>query len=361
MAGNETSLGALFAGNQKPAQFGRIFKPDPAWLEKAPAEPILDPELEVIDTHHHLWDLPGYRYRLDDFLADVNTGHKVVATVFEECRAMYRARGPVEMKPVGEVEFAAGVAAMSDSGIYGPTRVCAGIVGHADLMLGDRAAAVLEAEIAAGGGRFKGIRFGAAWDDDPVIGNSHVAKGPGVHRSSEFRAGLKRLFGLGLSFDAWIFHHQLAEVTELARLFPDGNIVLCHMGGVLGYGRWAGKKDEVFAAWKAAMTELAKCPNVSVKVGGLMMRLGAIDYLNAPAPVTSQQLADAWRPYAGTCLELFGADRCMVESNFPVDKMGIGYAGLFNALKRIASGASADEKKALFSGTAKRVYRLAID
>ena len=295
---------------------------------------------------------------LDDFLADASTGHKVVATVFEECRAMYRAQGPVEMKPVGEVEFAAGVAAMSASGNYGPTRVCAGIVGHADLTLGDRVAPVLEAEVAAGGGRFKGIRFGAAWDDDPVIGNSHVAKGPGVHRSAGFRAGLKRLFALGLSFDAWTFHHQLAEVTELARAFPEGNIVLCHMGGVLGYGRWAGKKDEVFTAWKAAMAELAKFPNVSVKVGGLMMRLAAIDYLNLPAPPTSQQLADAWQPYAGTCLELFGANRCMVESNFPVDKMGIGYAGMFNALKRIAAGASATEKTALFSGTAKRVYRL---
>ena len=358
---NDTSLGGLFAGNRKPTQFGRIFKPDPAWLAKAEPEPILDPELAIIDTHHHLWDMPGYRYLLDDFLADANTGHKVVATVFEECRAMYRARGPQAMKPVGEVEFCAGIAAMSDSGRYGDTRVAAGIVGHADLTLGDRAAAVLEAEIAAGGGRFKGIRFGAAWDDDPVIGNSHVAKGPAVHRGAEFRAGLKRLFGLGLSFDAWIFHHQLAEVTELARAFPDGNIVLCHMGGVLGYGRWAGKRDEVFTAWKSAMTELAKCPNVSVKVGGLMMRLGAIDYLNLPRPASSQELADAWRPYAGTCLELFGAERCMVESNFPVDKMGIGYAGLFNALKRIASGASADEKKALFSGTAKRVYRLAID
>jgi len=355
---NDTSLGGLFAGNKKPAQFGRIFKPDPAWHAKAVPEPILDPELEVVDTHHHLWDMPGYRYLLDDFLADASTGHKVVATVFEECRAMYRAQGPVEMKPVGEVEFAAGVAAMSASGNYGPTRVCAGIVGHADLTLGDRVAPVLEAEIAAGGGRFKGIRFGAAWDDDPVIGNSHVAKGPGVHRSAGFRAGLKRLFGLGLSFDAWIFHHQLAEVAELARAFPEGNIVLCHMGGVLGYGRWAGKKDEVFTAWKAAMAELAKCPNVSVKVGGLMMRLAAIDYLNLPAPPTSQQLADAWQPYAGTCLELFGANRCMVESNFPVDKMGIGYAGMFNALKRIAAGASATEKTALFSGTAKRVYRL---
>lgn len=355
---NDTSLGGLFAGNRKPTQFGRIFKPDPEWHARAAAEPILDPEIEIVDTHHHLWDMPGYRYFLDDFLADTNTGHKVVATVFNECRAMYRARGPEEMKPVGEVEFCAGIAAMSDSGRYGPTRVCAGIVGHADLTLGDRAAGVLEAEIAAGGGRFKGIRYGAAWDDDPIIGNSHVARGPGVHASSEFRAGLKRLFALGLSFDAWIFHHQVGEVTELARAFPDGNIVLCHMGGVLGYGRHAGRKDEIFGQWTAAMTELAKCPNVSVKIGGLMMRLAALDYLNMPVPPTSQQLADAWRPYAGTCLELFGADRCMAESNFPVEKMGIGYAALFNALKRIASGASVDEKKALFSGTAKRVYRL---
>ncbi len=358
---NDTSLGGLFAGNRKPAQFGRIFKPDPAWLAKAAPEPILDPELEIVDTHHHLWDMPGYRYLLDDFLADANTGHKVVAGVFEECRAMYRGRGAVEMKPVGEVEFAAGVAAMSDSGIYGPVRVCAGIVGHADLTLGDRVAPVLEAEIAAGGGRFKGIRFGAAWDDDPIIGNSHVAKGSGVHRSAAFRDGLKQLNRLGLSFDAWTFFHQVPEVTELARLYPDANIVLCHMGGVLGYGRWAGKKAEIFAAWKASMTELATCPNVSVKVGGLMMRLAAIDYLHLPKPPSSQQLADAWRPYAGTCLELFGAGRCMVESNFPVDKMGIGYAGMFNALKRIAAGASASEKEALFSGTAKRVYRLDID
>ena len=358
-----SSLGAMLATRKpgEPTRFGRIFKPDDAWLTKAPHEPILEPELAIVDTHHHLWDMPRFRYFLDELLADLNSGHNIVATVFEECRSMYRAREPEEMKPVGEVEFVAGVAAMSDSGRYGDARVAAGIVGHADLTLGDRVAPVLEAEIAAGGGRFKGIRFGAAWDDDPVIGNSHVAKGPDVHRSAAFRAGLKRLFGLGLSFDAWIFHHQIAEVTDLARAFPDGNIVLCHMGGVLGYGRWAGKKDEVFTAWKAAMAELAKCPNVSVKVGGLMMRLAVIDYLNLPAPPSSQQLADAWRPYASTCLELFGAGRCLVESNFPVDKMGIGYAGLFNALKRIASAASADEKKALFSGTAKRVYQLAID
>jgi L-fuconolactonase len=354
----DTTLGGLFQGNRKPTQFGRIFRPDSAWLAKAAPEPILEPDLPVVDTHHHIWDFPGYRYLLDEFLADVNTGHNVVATVFNECRSMYRAKGPEEMKPVGEVEFCAGVGAMSDSGQYGPARICAGIVGHADLALGDRVAAVLEAQIAAGGGRFRGVRHGAAWDDDPIIGNSHVASGPGLHRNAGFRAGLKRLTALGLSFDAWIFHHQVAEVTELARAFPDANIVLCHMGGVLGYGPYAGKKEEVHAVWKAAMVELAKCPNVSVKIGGLMMRLAAIDYLNMAAPPTSQQLADAWRPYAGTCLELFGAERCMVESNFPVEKMGIGYAALFNALKRIAAGASEAEKTALFSGTAKRVYRL---
>ena len=356
---NDTSLGGLFAGNKKPAQFGRIFKPDPAWLAKAAPEPILDPDLAIVDTHHHLWDMPGYRYLLDDFLADASTGHKVVATVFEECRAMYRAHGPVEMQPVGEVEFAAGVAAMSDSGNYGPTRVSAGIVGHADLTLGDRVAPVLEAEIAAGGGRFKGIRFGAAWDDDPVIGNSHVAKGPGVHRQRRVpcrteapvrRSACRSMPGSSIT--------QLAEVAELARAFPEGNIVLCHMGGVLGYGRWAGKKDEVFTAWKAAMAELAKCPNVSVKVGGLMMRLAAIDYLQPPG---AADVAAAGRRLAALCRHLPGAVRRRPlhgREQLPGGQDGHRLRGLFNALKRIAAGASATEKTALFSGTAKRVYRL---
>ncbi|MGE0723337.1 MAG: amidohydrolase [Alphaproteobacteria bacterium] len=351
----------LFQGSRKATQFGRIFKPDAAWLSRAEPEAILEPGLAIVDTHHHLWDRGGFRYLLDEFLADVKTGHKVVATVFEECRSMYRARGPVEMKPVGEVEFAAGVGAMSDSGAYGATRVCAGIVGHADLTLGDRVAPVLEAQIAAGGGRFRGVRFGAAWDADPIIGSSHVAKDPYLHRDGAFRRGVKTLAALGLSFDAWVFHHQMDQMVELARAIPEANIVLCHMGGVLGYGPYAGKSEQIFAAWKAQMAELATCPNVSVKVGGLMMRLANIDYLNRALPPTSEELARAWGPYVLTCLELFGADRCMAESNFPVDKMGIGYAGLFNALKRIAAGASADEKRALFSETARRVYRLEFD
>ena len=354
-------LAGLMGGERDPTaptQFGRILRPDAAWLARAAPEPILEPGLAIVDTHHHLWDMPGNRYLLPELLDDLRSGHNVVATVFNECHSMYRAGGPVEMRPVGEVEFCNGVAAMSASGHYGPTKICAGIVGFAELTLGDRAAAVLEAQIAAGGGRFRGVRYGAAWDADPIIGNSPVVSGAGLYGRADFRAGMARLAALGLSFDAWIFYPQLPDVTALARAFPAANIVLCHMGGPLGYGPYAGKKDEVFTAWKAGMTELATCPNVSVKLGGLTMRLAAYDYMKIPAPPSSADLAGYWRPFASTCLDLFGADRCMVESNFPVEKMGIGYAGLWNALKRLAAGASAGEKRAIFSATAERVYRL---
>lgn len=365
MASKETtsSLGSMFQGTRnpdEPTRFGRIFKPDDVWLARSPPEPILEPDLPIVDTHHHLWDMAGYRYLLDELLADLQTGHNVVATVFEECRAMYRAHGPEEMKPVGEVEFVTGVAAMSASGRYGPARIGAGIVGFADLTLGDRVAAVLEAEIAAGGGRFRGVRHSAGWDADPVIGNSHGMPGPGLYLSPKFRAGMRRLVALDLSLDAWLFHPQLAEAVDLARAFPTANIVMCHMGGPLGYGPYAGRKDEVFADWKASMKELAACPNVSVKLGGVMMRLAAYDYMKLLSPPSSEELAGYWGPYVKTCIDLFGPDRCMVESNFPVEKMGIGSGALWNAFKRMVAGASAGEKRAIFSGTANRVYRLGL-
>ena len=358
-----SGLHAMFEASRhpdEPTRFGRIFKPDEAWLAKAPAESILEPELPIVDTHHHLWDMPRYRYLLNELLADLNTGHNIVATVFEECRAMYRAHGPEEMKPVGEVEFVAGIAAMSDSGRYSPTRICRGIVGYADLALGDRVAAVLEAEIAAGGGRFRGIRYSAGWDADPIIGNSHGVSQSGLYLNANVRAGMRQLERLGLSLDAWLFHPQLGEAIDLARAFPNANIVMCHMGGPLGYGPYAGKKDEVFANWEASMTELAACPNVSVKLGGVMMRLAAYDYMKLPAPPSSEELAGYWGPYVKTCIDLFGPDRCMVESNYPVEKMGIGPAALWNAFKRMTAGASAAEKTAIFSGTADRVYRLGL-
>jgi L-fuconolactonase len=338
-------------------RFGRITPPNKDWLAQAPAEAVLEPDLPIVDTHHHLWDHPHrYRYLLDEFLADLATGHNVTQTVFVQCHAMYRAEGPEELRPLGETEFVAGVAAMSESGRYGGTRVAAGIVGFADLTLGDRLDALLEAHIALGGGRFRGVRHSGAWDADPVIGNGHPV--PGLYARPEFGAGLDRLTAHGLSLDAWVFHTQLGEVLNLARAHPDANIVLCHCGGPLGYGPYAGKQDAVRAHWLRSIGEIAGCPNVSVKLGGMMMRLAAYDYGALPAPPSSEDLADYWRPYIEPCIELFGPERCMVESNFPVEKMGIGYAALWNAFKRIAAGASAEEKSAIFSGTARRVYRL---
>jgi len=344
---------------QQATEFGRtIAEPNETWLAKQPREAILDPALPIIDTHHHFWDRPDHRYLLDELRAVLATGHNIVATIFLECRSMYRAAGPREMRPVGETEFVSGIAAMSESGGYGPVRVAAGIVGYADLTLGDRVEPVLKAHIRAGGGRFRGVRHSAGWDASDVIGNSRADMRPHLYRQPEFRAGLARLAALGLSFDAWLYHPQLADVAELARAVPAAKIIMGHAGGVLGYGPYAGKRDEVFAAWKSAMTELAACPNVVVKLGGMMRRLAAFDYGTSPVPPSSEELAGYWRPYMGTCIELFGAERCMFESNFPVEKVGTGYAVLWNAFKRIAAGASADEKLALFSGTARRVYRL---
>jgi predicted TIM-barrel fold metal-dependent hydrolase len=202
------------------------------------------------------------------------------------------------------------------------------------------------------------VRHSAAWDASDVIGNSEAAGGPHLYRRAEFRAGLARLTRLGLSLDAWVFHPQLGEVAELARAHPDANIILGHVGGVLGYGPYAGRQTEVFTAWKASMAEVARCPNVSLKLGGMMMRLAAYDYRTQPKPPTSAELADLWRPYFETAIELFGPSRCLFESNFPVDKMGIGWAALWNAFKRIVAGASPSEKQAMFAGTARRVYRL---
>ena len=349
---------------KQPTPFGRIFRPNEAWLEKRPAEDIVDPDLPIIDTHHHLWDQIRHRYLLPQLLDDLGTcedggGHNVVATVYMECGSMCRAQGPEEMRAIGEVEFTAGVAAMCDSGSYGPTRVAAGIVGFADLTLGDRLQPVLEASIRAGAGRFRCVRHAAGWDADPMISNGHHSEGRGLYGQADFRAGLARLTALGLSLDAWLYHPQLTELVDLARACPDANIIMNHCGGALGYGVYTGKRDEAFAQWRLSMSELAQCSNVTMKLGGMMMRLAAFDYFNAPAPPISLELAELWRPNIETCIELFGPERCTFESNFPVEKMGIGYAALWNAFKHLTMGASPGDRDALFSGTARRAYRLA--
>ena len=339
-----------------PTPFGRVRAPNDAWLARATAEDVLEPDLPIVDAHHHLWQRPDHRYLIHEFAAELGSGHRTVATVFLQCHAMYRADGPEALRPEGETEFVAGIAAMSRSGQYGPTRIAAGIVGFADLTLGDAVEPVLAAHLRAGGGRFRGVRHSGNFDADPVIGNGAAA--PGLYLREDFRAGLRRLAAHDLSLDAWVFHPQLDEVTALARAVPEARLILGHCGGPLGYGRYAGRGDEVFAAWKRAIAEVATCPNVVVKLGGMMMRLAAFDYGTAPAPPRSEQLAALWRPWIETCIEAFGPERCLFESNFPVEKMGIGWVPLWNALKRIAAGASAAEKRAMFAGTAARVYRL---
>ena len=329
------------------------------WLDSR-KEPILEPELPIVDPHHHLIDRPATNgvYLLPDLLRDTGSGHNVVATVYLEWLSMYRAAGPEEMKPVGEIEFANGVAAMSASGGYGKTQVCAGIVGHADLALGARVAPVLEAMITAGGGRFKGIRFISASHPDQAQWGASVGRPEGLLRDTKVREGFAQLARLGLSFDAWMFHTQLTDLLDLARAFPDTPIVLNHVGGAVGLGRHEGKRDAVFAEWRTRIHELAACPNLHVKLGGLGMRMFGFSFHTGALPPSSEELAQAWRPYIETCIAAFGPERAMFESNFPVDKGSCGYAAMWNAFKRIAAGCSVGEKQALFAGTARKFYRL---
>lgn len=329
----------------------------PDWLA-ARQEEILDPGQRIVDPHHHLWDRPGWRYLLDDILADIRTGHDVRATVLVQARAFHRADGPEELRPVGETQFAAGIAAMCESGAYGDVRACQGIVGFADLTRGAAAGAVLDAHIAAGNGRFRGIRHIATWDPDPEMLNPAYTPAEDMLDSPSFRAGIAELGKRGLSFDSWMYFHQIPKLAALARAFPDVPMVLNHCGGILGIGRYAGRRDEVFAQWSANMAELAACPNVMVKCGGLGMRLPGLGLDEAPVAPSSEMLAAAWRPWMERCIELFGTSRCMFESNFPVDKGGFGYAAGWNAFKRLAAGASAEERADLFWRSATRFYRL---
>jgi predicted TIM-barrel fold metal-dependent hydrolase len=327
------------------------------WLART-REDIIDPDLPIVDPHHHLWDRPGWRYMLEDLLADTNAGHNIVATVFVQCRAMHRAGGAEALRPVGETEFVNGVAAMSASGIYGRTKICAGIVGHADLRLGAQVRDVLEAHLKAGGDRFRGIRHITAYDPDPALMNPAYAPPPGLMADPTFREGFAQLAPLNLTFDAWLYHPQIGDVAALARAFPETGICLNHVGGPLAYGAYQGKREEVFPIWAAAIRDLATCPNVVVKLGGMAMRINGFDFHEKTDPPHSKSLAAAWKPYVETCIEAFGANSCMFESNFPVDKGSYGYAPFWNACKLLARGASVSERSALFSGTAARFYRL---
>ena len=335
----------------------RIPSPNSAWLAQI-SEDILEPELPIIDPHHHLWDMKGKKYLLDEFLMDLNSGHNIVATVFLECASMYRNSGPEHLKPIGETEFVNGIAAMSASGKYGRTAICAGIVGFADLTIGAAVEDILIAQIAAGNGRFKGTRYGAGYDASPEINNSHTNPPPGIYSHLKFREGFAKLSLFDLSFEAWLYHTQIDDVIALADAFPYQRIVLNHFGGPIGIGPYMGKRDEIFIEWKKVIIALAKRPNVYAKLGGLGMVLNGYRFENRLTPPSSMELSDTWRPYFDTAIEAFGPNRCMFQSNFPVDKVTSSYAVYWTCFKRLTTGASSSDKQFLFHDTAKSFYKL---
>ncbi|HYC53816.1 MAG TPA: amidohydrolase family protein [Candidatus Binatia bacterium] len=345
-------------------------------------EEIVEPGLRILDPHHHLWDRPTAilkdlpplvhpfmeiirrvpRYLLDELLADLGDGHDVRGTVYLECGAMYRASGPEALRCVGETEFVNGIAAMTASGIYGDVRACAGIVGHADLTMGAAVEEVLAAHIAAAPDRFRGIRHSASYDDDPgVLGPLAGYSVQGRYRDGKFREGFAMLGKLGLSFDAWLLEPQLPDLIDLAHAFEGTTIVLDHVGTPLGIGAYAGRRQERFDVWRANVEALASCPNVVVKLGGLAMPFAGFPWSYDKRPSSSQELAAAWKPYLDVCIQAFGPQRAMLESNFPVDSFTCSYRTLWNALKRAVADYSQEEKRAMCAETAMRVYRLRLD
>ncbi len=331
------------------------------WLDLVQEE-ALDPGRVICDPHHHFWDhrpaMIQPRYLLDDLLADLGGGHHVTSTVYVECGAMYRREDTDDQRVVGETEFVNGIAAMAASGLYGATRVAAGIVGTAALDSGDRVAATLDAHIAASPARFRGIRHVVAWHEDPAFPVARAAPPPGLMEADSFRAGFRHLAPRGLTFDLWCYHHQLTEAIDLVRAFPNQVVILDHFGGPLGIGPYADRADEVFANWRRDVARLAELPNVFAKLGGLAMEINGYAWHSRPRPPGSQELMQATRRYYETLIELFGVERCMFESNFPVDKVSCSYTVLWNAFKRLTADYSEDEKNALFHDTASRVYRI---
>ena len=328
-------------------------------------EPTLEPDIPICDPHHHFWDfryerIPYQRYLLHELAADMNSGHNVRSTVFVEARSMYRSDGPAEMRPVGEVEFVQGLAAASATGLYGPGRAAASIVGNANLNLGERVEPVLEALRAASPNRFRGIRHSVTWDPNPAVENTSAFKIEGQLASDNFRAGARVLARMGLSLEAWLYFKQMPELAAFAKAVPDLTIILNHIGGLLRAGPYANRDDEVMPVWRSGIATVAACPNVYVKLGGVGMPRTGYDWHALAEPIGSEALAEGMAPLLNYCIEQFGPDRSMFESNFPVDKVSYSYNVLYNAFKRLSKGYSAAERAAMFHDTAARVYRVEV-
>lgn len=322
-------------------------------------EPILDPDRPIIDAHFHLFQRPALRYLLDDYLADANAGHRIIASVYVETLAFARTDGPELMRPIGEVEFANGAAAMAASGLYGACRAAAGIVGNADLRNGDAVAGLLDRALQTAPERFRGVRQ-VTMEHANDAAFRYVPQRPpvGIMSSPGFRPAFRHLAPRRLSFDAAIYHTQLAELSELADAFPETVIILNHLGFAMAAEMDAAGRQEIFKEWRVALHELARRPNVVCKLGGLGMPQWGFGFEERPGPLGYLELSEAWRPYVETGIEAFGVERCIMQSNFPPDGRSAGFVPLWNAMKHITTAFSETEKQQLFSGNAARVYRL---
>jgi L-fuconolactonase len=323
-------------------------------------EEVIDPERRIVDPHHHLWQRPGFgTYMLEDLWADTGDGHAVEKTVFIECRAFYREDGPAAFRSVGETETVAGIAERSRVEGAGKRAQIAGIVAHCDLTLEPGLLEdVVSAHRAAGLGLLRGFRHAGARDPDPSALSIPGRGLEGQYEREDFRRGVKLLGKLGLSYDTWHYHFQNQSYAALARAVPDTVFVFDHFGTPLGVGRFAGQRDAIFEQWRQDIAEIAACPNVVAKLGGLAMPDNGFGWDTRGRLASADELIEAQRRYYEHALECFGVERCMFESNFPVDKRSIGYRTLWNAFKRMTAELSETEKHALFYANAERVYRL---
>ncbi len=324
------------------------------WLGQV-REEVIDPAREIVDPHHHLWPKPLLSYDLEELWSDTEDGHNVVQTVFMECGSAYRADGPEHLKPVGETEF---VTAAAERAAQSPQKAqIAGIVAHADLRLAELDA-VLDAHVEAAKGRFRGIRHAGAFEPDSSA-LTIPGRGPkGLFADPAFREGVARLGARGLTYDTWIYHHQLPEFAALAGAVPGTLMILDHFGTPLGVGPYAGKRDEIFAKWKDDIAEVAACPNVHAKIGGMAMPDNGFGWNGWEKPPSSDDFVEAQAPWYHHAIKVFGPERCMFESNFPVDRLSLSYRTLWNGLKKIAKDYPDAAQAAMFSGTARKVYKL---
>ena len=340
-----------------PAQGSAAIPVDETWLTSR-TEAAIDPDLPIVDAHIHLVDTHYARYLLDELLADAAAGHNIVGSVFVESGAMHRPFGDPLYRPVGETEFANGVAAMSASGRYGPARHCAAIVARADLTAGDQLPAILDQHRARAGDRLRGIRHTVAWDSSADVRNPTIQNRPGIWAEPAFRAGLARLARADLPYEAWGYHPQLGDLANLAAQVPDARIMMDHVGGPIGIGPYAADPAATFRQWRDNLALLARQPNVWIKLSGLGMRLSGLAFHMADLPPTSAEVATRLKPFLMTALDLFGPARCLFASNFPPDRGSYSYAVIWNAFKLLTAELSADECAALFGGNAIHFYRL---